>query len=55
MKTIFYSVEITTKAGNREIAGNADNIKAARKLAKVMATSFPTRIMAGGPGGMEVR
>lgn len=49
-----YAVEITTTEGP-VISRFFTTIKAARKWAKWTAKTWPTRIMQGGAGGMEVR
>jgi hypothetical protein len=49
-----YAVEITTQDGP-VISRFFTTIKAARRWAKWTSQTWPTRIMQGGPGGMEVR
>ncbi len=53
MKQI-YGVEITTETGVM-FSRYFNTIRAARKWAKWCAQKWPTRILAGGAGGMEVR
>lgn len=50
----FFAVEITTVDGP-VISGFFETLRQARKLAALLSTRFPTRIMLGGAGGMEVK
>ena len=56
---MIYSVELTHKAdGRREISRNFDRIGQARRWAKWLLTLHfvaASRILQGGPGGMEVK
>lgn len=50
----FYAVEIATEQG-QVVSRIFDTLAAARKWAAWTSQKFPTRIMKGGQGGMEVR
>ncbi len=52
--SMIYAVEITTTTGP-VISRFFTTIRAARKWAKWCGQKWPTRIMAGGAGGMPVQ
>jgi hypothetical protein len=53
MKRTTFAVEITV-SGRPEISRFFSTLAAARKWARFCSKLHPTRILAGGPGGMEV-